>query len=1516
MPAFVALAGEAAFAAETAAATAAVAEVGAGAVVAGEVAAESTSLLASGFTAFGTKFTVGGILASTAFSLGTSYLLSAMSKPPANKDSLPTAAGNRMSNVRQAITYRTTVYGQVRVGGAITFLTQGTPTASTGSLGGMTDTSGAYIHLVLTLAGHEVEDVGSVYFNDVLVRLDGNGWALAPDISTVQSWAGKARVLKACGSPATDKAFNAALSANAPDKWTAAHTQTGHAKLYVMFVWDATVFSGGLPTVTAVVKGAKIYDPRTAVTAWSANPALCLRDYLTSVRYGVGVPESWINDVPVCNSAANNCDEDVTLSTSYPFTANIGPGTLTLGASAQVSWSSGTTVYLSSTGALPAPLVSGTDYYVVNPNLNGVGATGTLRLTETLADSVVGTGNPIGLTTVGSGTHTVFQAHRVVGMAGSSSTFTADPATGRIRISGSPAYQTGTLVLLRTSGALPSPFSAATPYFLVNPNASGLGDSSTYGLASTKDLAFAGTTLSANSVGSGAHTLYFPGYVYAENVNVSTSNGLVPALGAAITMQTGDALVVKAVENLDIYWAAYSTSTTVDYTGSGVNPDYTSSSATTTTNFPQAAIPYSASNPPEPGCYTTAGGLYVFTPPVNGATRVVIGNGTPQDVPTDLRDTALPNPLTSGTTYYWILVDSHTGMLAPSRADALAGLPVGLTSGGTALLVKTSEQRYLANGTFTSDRNPEDVLHDLLTSCAGKVAFTGGAWNILAGVWHDPAVDSAGNEASIGMDDMLGPISLTAGISRRDLPNGVRGTFCDTATAWQPTEGPLTTAAQYVAADGGAAAWQDVQLPFTTSSSTFQRICQIVLKSARRQITWTVPCKLTVMRVPVGGTVKATHTGFGFSDKTFFVEDWTLSPKTVNGAPYLGVDLFLKEDDAEVYAWDPNLEVSQPSALAPRTANPFSVEAPGNIVITETLYTIGAGAQFHSYLNVSWTNNDPYAASFGVDYRTHGSSELSGSAWTAAGGSLYPSTSAVLSGFSPGSYDVRVKCLNTLGASSGYATSAVTVQGPAMLPDLTAAGILGIDETLVAVNSGQGVNSLATISVSAVLLPSWSNLGVNIASYEVQRAAAGTSIWTTVATGPSSPLQVLNSTGSFDWRARAATSVGALTPWSTTFTKDLAGLVAAPADPTGFTIVPSGNQLLASWDAAVDLDVKIGGYFLIRYSSEVSGVTWRNAAHQATQHVSGASTSTSFASCGNGTYVLRAFDSSGTASTGVVTHVLEDAPDISPRYYTWNSVTEGPAFLGTKTHLVATDALKLDLAVSTFMDDITDLVDDWSYIDYLNIGSSVDTSSVMYTSGTYYFQDILDLAGVYTVRLETAMVSNVLLLAPPIDAISTDIDSWAAFDGGDANADTSISLYLQTSQVAAGDHWSSWRAFATGDFTARQFQFKLEFRSSAPQDAPEVSALTIAVKLPYYAIQIAQGAVVPDTGASYTYLRPFHSSTTPSIAVSSYDMGTGDYYQISESTHTGFTIKFFNSSNSGKAVTADITALGYGQLFG
>jgi len=131
-------------------------------------------------------------------------------------------------------------------------------------------------------------------------------------------WSGKVRIKKFLGTESQVADPDLVAESNQID---ANFRGRGIAYLYVRYEYDQEVFANGLPLVTAVVRGKKVYDPRTTSTAYSNNAALCVRDYITSAY---GLSDSQIDDT-VFSAAANICDENVSLSgggTEKKYTIN------------------------------------------------------------------------------------------------------------------------------------------------------------------------------------------------------------------------------------------------------------------------------------------------------------------------------------------------------------------------------------------------------------------------------------------------------------------------------------------------------------------------------------------------------------------------------------------------------------------------------------------------------------------------------------------------------------------------------------------------------------------------------------------------------------------------------------------------------------------------------------------------------------------------------------------------------------------------------------------------------------------------------------------------------------------------------------------------------------------------------------------------------------------------------------------------------------------------------------------
>lgn len=278
-----------------------------GAIVGAIVADAVGTALAS--TAFGAaslfgNFTVGKLIGTVIGGASSMIVSSALADSPAQQD--PAAADpvvqsqGRLVNVRQPTAPWQVIYGEARVGGVLTYM-------EVTSLGGATNN---ILHIIITLAGHECAAIGDVYFDDEVIPLDGslaNGGGNATG-----RLAGYCTIEKSLGDE-SGQPF-ASLVGYSAGKWTDAHRQSGRTKLYVRLIASPDKFPNGVPTITAVVQGCKLYDPRTGLTAYSANDALAVNHYLTNTAFGFGATYASEIHEDTLIASANVCDEDVTLA--------------------------------------------------------------------------------------------------------------------------------------------------------------------------------------------------------------------------------------------------------------------------------------------------------------------------------------------------------------------------------------------------------------------------------------------------------------------------------------------------------------------------------------------------------------------------------------------------------------------------------------------------------------------------------------------------------------------------------------------------------------------------------------------------------------------------------------------------------------------------------------------------------------------------------------------------------------------------------------------------------------------------------------------------------------------------------------------------------------------------------------------------------------------------------------------------------------------------------------------------
>jgi hypothetical protein len=203
------------------------------------------------------------------------------------------------------------IYGETRVGGVRVY------DASTGKKNG-------FLHRVIAFSGHEIDSYQQIYLNDEVVTIDGSG-----NVTSPSRYDGFVRINKYLGTATqtadTDLISDTSSLPASEGRWTTAHRLQGIAYLYVRFKYNEDAFPNGVPSVSAVIRGKKVFNPATNTTVWSDNPALCIRDYLTS-DYGLKQPISRIDDTLI-NTAATICNQ--TVSGEKRYTCN---GAFTTGA--------------------------------------------------------------------------------------------------------------------------------------------------------------------------------------------------------------------------------------------------------------------------------------------------------------------------------------------------------------------------------------------------------------------------------------------------------------------------------------------------------------------------------------------------------------------------------------------------------------------------------------------------------------------------------------------------------------------------------------------------------------------------------------------------------------------------------------------------------------------------------------------------------------------------------------------------------------------------------------------------------------------------------------------------------------------------------------------------------------------------------------------------------------------------------------------------------------------------------
>ena len=392
------------------------------------------------------------------------------------------------------------------------------------------------------------------------------------------------------------------------------------------------------------------------------------------------------------------------------------------------------------------------------------------------------------------------------------------------------------------------------------------------------------------------------------------------------------------------------------------------------------------------------------------------------------------------------------------------------------------------------------------------------------------------------------------------------------------------------------------------------------------------------------------------------------------------------------------------------------------------------------------------------------------------------------------------------------------------------------------------------------------------------------------------------------------------------------------AEDVTLQVLPS-DEVILRWKVPNTGSLNVNNLkAIIRHSIELDsdgkyGVgTWANSTKLTEVN---ASTNYALLPLIEGEYLIKFNDiTNGLKSAGAVSAVI-DIPDPIPSHIirTDRQDTTSPPFPGQKEGVFYSDTSGM---VGIVLDG-DKKIDAEPDIDSI---PAIDFTGDRLAFGDYYWNDVLDLGGVFSVEIKRRCNAAGVYPSDLWDSRDELIDRWSDVDGLNADECSAQAFFRASDEVITDDDflletgdklleedsdkimyednvlYSDWLPMEKGRYKGRIFQFKVRLTSSRIDQTSVLSELgyTLSVKARTEAssASISSGTAIK----AVTFANAFYNTgTTPPVSVSltAHNMQSGDYYEMSSITRTGFSVHFKNSSGSSVDRTFDYQATGYGK---
>ena len=357
------------------------------------------------------------------------------------------------------------------------------------------------------------------------------------------------------------------------------------------------------------------------------------------------------------------------------------------------------------------------------------------------------------------------------------------------------------------------------------------------------------------------------------------------------------------------------------------------------------------------------------------------------------------------------------------------------------------------------------------------------------------------------------------------------------------------------------------------------------------------------------------------------------------------------------------------------------------------------------------------------------------------------------------------------------------------------------------------------------------------------------------------------------------------------------GKTAPPANVQNLRIEPISPKLIRlRWNASVDTDVIHGGFCRVRHSPKTDGSgTFQNATD--IDKLAGNSTQITVPYI-EGEYLVRFEDDTGNLSTSSASIII-DLPDAlgALTVQTRREDNDSPKFQGNKTNLTfdsSTNSIKL-------------------------------TNPATNATGEYNFNEVLDLGAVFSLDLKRHVLSEGFYSGSLFDSRTALIDTWTDFDGATAtsvNCEVLVAV-TQDNPSSGSPTFTAFQTFVNGTYKGRGFKFKAVLTSTDPAQNIHISELgytaTFQRRTEQSATAIASGSGVKNITFSNAFFTGTSAllganSNLPSIGITATDnISSGDYFQVTNISSTGFSVHFKDSSNASINRNFNFSAVGFGK---